>query len=340
VETPPVAANLTTREREIANLIGLGYTNRQIGVELSIAERTAGAHVQNILNKLGAGNRAQIAAWSAQESLRSQLPSRQLAEMPHVVPAAPTEAPLASRAESRPAVTWIGGLLAALAVVVAATDDGLPARLAAAPDDSQAAPFSAPAAYPALGSLVYEARLSVDGTGFGTRYVIGDPGASEIRFLKGAVEFEVVKPGGSTGDMLGMESMPRYFTEARLSVKPGSNVEFLINLGSNGYATHIGDHVVDLQTASALLQLQYLNFADNKGGLPLGPQIHVSGLQSGRVFSVAARVDPPLYQLFLDGRSVVSLKHAPSAAFQQITFGIFGEGGMVRLTSMKVFQLP
>ena len=43
----PPAARLTRREREIASLISRDLTNRKIGLELSIKERTAGAHVQN-----------------------------------------------------------------------------------------------------------------------------------------------------------------------------------------------------------------------------------------------------------------------------------------------------
>jgi DNA-binding CsgD family transcriptional regulator/tetratricopeptide (TPR) repeat protein len=56
---------LTRREREIAELVGRGLTNRQIADILHIAERTAENHVQHILTKLGFRNRSQIAAWAA-----------------------------------------------------------------------------------------------------------------------------------------------------------------------------------------------------------------------------------------------------------------------------------
>ena len=56
------ATSLTTRETEVAALIAEGLTNRQIGERLVISERTVDNHVQRILNKLGATNRAQIAA--------------------------------------------------------------------------------------------------------------------------------------------------------------------------------------------------------------------------------------------------------------------------------------
>ncbi len=54
---------LTAREHEVARFIARGLTNRQIGEELIISERTADTHVQNILGKLHLVSRAQVAAW-------------------------------------------------------------------------------------------------------------------------------------------------------------------------------------------------------------------------------------------------------------------------------------
>jgi DNA-binding NarL/FixJ family response regulator len=58
-------ASLTRREREVLSLLAGGPSNRQIAAVLSISERTAEAHVANILGKLGLANRAQAAAWVA-----------------------------------------------------------------------------------------------------------------------------------------------------------------------------------------------------------------------------------------------------------------------------------
>ena len=49
-----VAAVLTPREAEVLALLAQGRTNRQIGAELYISEKTASVHVSNILAKLGA----------------------------------------------------------------------------------------------------------------------------------------------------------------------------------------------------------------------------------------------------------------------------------------------
>ena len=53
---------LTHREQEVALLVALGQSNRQIASELSISERTAANHVSSILHKLGLVSRVQIAA--------------------------------------------------------------------------------------------------------------------------------------------------------------------------------------------------------------------------------------------------------------------------------------
>ncbi len=54
---------LTPREREVADLVAEGLTNRQIAERLVLSERTAQNHVQHVLTKLGLSNRAQVAAW-------------------------------------------------------------------------------------------------------------------------------------------------------------------------------------------------------------------------------------------------------------------------------------
>jgi DNA-binding NarL/FixJ family response regulator len=63
------AGNLSRREREVAVLVSRGLTNRQVSIELSISERTAGNHVARILRKLDLGSRTQIVTWAAERGL-------------------------------------------------------------------------------------------------------------------------------------------------------------------------------------------------------------------------------------------------------------------------------
>jgi len=60
---------LTRREREIAELVAEGLTNRDIATRLYLSERTAQNHVQHILTKLGVTNRSRIAVWMTNEQM-------------------------------------------------------------------------------------------------------------------------------------------------------------------------------------------------------------------------------------------------------------------------------
>ena len=53
---------LTMREREVAELIARGYSNRQIADALVLTRGTVANHVAHVLAKVGASNRTQVAA--------------------------------------------------------------------------------------------------------------------------------------------------------------------------------------------------------------------------------------------------------------------------------------
>jgi two-component system response regulator DevR len=57
---------LTPREKEILNLITDGYTNRQIGEQLFLAEKTVKNYVSLLLTKLGMQRRTQAAVFGSQ----------------------------------------------------------------------------------------------------------------------------------------------------------------------------------------------------------------------------------------------------------------------------------
>jgi non-specific serine/threonine protein kinase len=61
---------LTRREQEVAALVARGQSNSQIAATLVISARTVETHVQHIMDKLGCGSRAQIAAWAAAQPPR------------------------------------------------------------------------------------------------------------------------------------------------------------------------------------------------------------------------------------------------------------------------------
>jgi two-component system response regulator DevR len=59
------ASNLTTRERQVLELIAEGLTNRQIGDQLDLAEKTVKNYVSGLLAKLGMARRTQAAVYGA-----------------------------------------------------------------------------------------------------------------------------------------------------------------------------------------------------------------------------------------------------------------------------------
>ena len=62
-------AGLSPREREVAALLALGLSNRQIAERLVITERTVAAHIEHLLNKLGFASRHQVGAWADEHGL-------------------------------------------------------------------------------------------------------------------------------------------------------------------------------------------------------------------------------------------------------------------------------
>jgi non-specific serine/threonine protein kinase len=60
---------LTSREKEVAALIPLGLSNREIAERLIIGERTVESHVSHLLAKLGLPSRTRLASWATEAGL-------------------------------------------------------------------------------------------------------------------------------------------------------------------------------------------------------------------------------------------------------------------------------
>jgi DNA-binding CsgD family transcriptional regulator len=60
---------LSDRETQVLRLLAAGKTNRGIGEELFISEKTVARHVSNIFDKLGVSTRTEAAAWAYQRDL-------------------------------------------------------------------------------------------------------------------------------------------------------------------------------------------------------------------------------------------------------------------------------
>jgi non-specific serine/threonine protein kinase len=71
--SPPLAGSaaieLSAREREVAQLIAQGRSNREIAEALVVSNKTVESHVKHIFDKLGVQARAEIAVWATRRGL-------------------------------------------------------------------------------------------------------------------------------------------------------------------------------------------------------------------------------------------------------------------------------
>ena len=65
-------SGLSPQERKILELIGEGYTNRQIAETIHLAEKTVKNYVSNLLAKLGMARRTEAAAYAARVAERKR----------------------------------------------------------------------------------------------------------------------------------------------------------------------------------------------------------------------------------------------------------------------------
>jgi NarL family two-component system response regulator LiaR len=68
-EQPEPHERLTDREKELLALVARGLSNKAIAAEMSISENTVKYYMKNILQKLGAQNRTEAAAYALQSGL-------------------------------------------------------------------------------------------------------------------------------------------------------------------------------------------------------------------------------------------------------------------------------
>jgi NarL family two-component system response regulator LiaR len=68
-DLPPTEEPLTERELEVLTLIAQGYSNREIGEQLHLSERTVGKYASNILDKLHLANRTQAGLYALRKGI-------------------------------------------------------------------------------------------------------------------------------------------------------------------------------------------------------------------------------------------------------------------------------
>jgi serine/threonine protein kinase len=203
-------------------------------------------------------------------------------------------------------------------------------------------PAATPSPSPLVkGPLVFQARLDGSSAELTPIYQVGDKSASRITFAPGAIEFAVIKQSGNAGAGLNFHQLARYVSEIEFAVQPGSNVTFWWDIRTGAY--QVCNHQVEIDTARETMHLAcFLPTLDNSPSpsVILSPDVKLPHLQEGRTFTLSARVDPPLYEIYVNQDLVISKSDAPHTDLAEMGFACFGEGGVVRVSGIRIYALP
>ncbi len=85
----PIPFGLTVRELEVLDAISVGWSNTQAAHALRITPRTVATHVEHLLAKTGAPNRAAAARLAARLGLLVRGPAAAPQGNKHTIPAEP-----------------------------------------------------------------------------------------------------------------------------------------------------------------------------------------------------------------------------------------------------------
>lgn len=203
---------------------------------------------------------------------------------------------------------------------------------------ASSAPTATPAPTPVLakGPLIWQATLDATGSDLdlGSRYVVGDPAAAEIRPVAGGLEIAILRTGGPTGASL-KRSLPATFVgEMDFRVKPGSDVQFVWRVRSGDQL-----HLVKVDTLREAVEFVYADPNDWPSRLqPLSTLLPIPRLLSGRVVTLAVVAEAPRYLLFVDGHQVAEIND-PRLTAKPAPFGVgaFGERGEVTIVGLRAY---
>lgn len=206
------------------------------------------------------------------------------------------------------------------------------------PATSAVAPSTATPSVP-RGPLLWEAKLDASGAelDLASQYVVGDVNAAKIQPIAGGVEVRIVRTGGPTGVSFRRVVPASFVAEMDFRVEPGSDIQFVWRVRSGDQL-----HLLKVDTAREVIEFVYVDPADWPNRLqPIGPGVAVTGLQSGRVVTLAVVADAPRYTVFLDGQRVADIADARlTSRSLPLAFGAFGEHGLATILGLRVFALP
>ena len=174
------------------------------------------------------------------------------------------------------------------------------------------------------------------------QYISGIVKGADIRHGSGAIEFVVTEGGSRTSAPLGAftsaTTRSTYVLEYDASVIPGSQilVSWQLRQGNEG------TYRLQLDTRQENLILSYENGRQSE---QLAAPVPVSGLQTGRSFTVAVVVEDTRLTVYLDQRLVAQATATPRVSgkaplvVELASAGTTGTG-TVRVTGLRMYALP
>lgn len=214
--------------------------------------------------------------------------------------------------------------------------------LVAAPRSPSPAVSSSPSplhAIPTKGPLIWQAAL--DGTSVDVqepRHVFsGAATDSAIKFEKGYMEFDALKPGANTGYDLQMKRLKAYVAEIDVTFQPGSDVFLWWSLTADpqqmgGYAVY-----VDAANESMRIIHQSINPPPDFSSA----NIPVPGLQKGTGMTIAVVVEGQDLRLYLNEQRVLDVQAGFTiGAMNGQLFINSGFGGSFRISGIRYYALP
>jgi hypothetical protein len=194
-------------------------------------------------------------------------------------------------------------------------------------------------AIPAKGSLIWQAAL--DGTTVDVQeprvVLIGADSDSAIKLAKGYMEFDVIKPGASTGYYLQMRQLKDYVGEIDVAFQPGSDVFLWWALTLDPGTGAVYAVYVDATNESMRILHQRGN------GPPdfTTASVPIPGLEKGTPMTIAVVVSGQHIELYLNEQRVLDFNatFAMGARNGQL-FINSGVGGSYRITGVRYYALP
>jgi len=181
--------------------------------------------------------------------------------------------------------------------------------------------------------LIYQAHAAADAWS-ATSPPTADPlGSAGVSYSGGAINLNILKPGGNLGGELQAPALKDFALELVLSAKTGTDLEinwWLRGTSDSGLNLHI-----DLPT-----ETMQLYWSPNVGDAQiLAKDIRLSGLQSGTLIAIGVVANGTNISLYVNNARVAQVAETRANGGTTPGFYMDGQAGTLRLESVRYFAV-